>query len=87
MKELKLAKDLLVQVVDNEAVIVSPEQGMITSVNETGAFLVMYIQENNGADKDELVDALAREYNGGKEDFEKDITAFIEEMKNQKILE
>jgi len=87
MKKIKLIKDILIQEIDNEAVIVSPNQGMITTVNETGAFLILYIQDKKETTFEDLINVLSIEYDISKELIINDVKLFIREMKNNKIVE
>lgn len=86
MKQFTLADDILVQNIDNEAVIVSPEGGMITTINETGAFLIAYIKEHNSCTQKELIEVLSKEYNVQDELVITDIELFLKEMIENKIL-
>ncbi|AXG70713.1 coenzyme PQQ synthesis protein D (PqqD) [Kordia sp. SMS9] len=86
MKPLKLAEDVLVQNIDNEAVIVTPTGGMITTVNETGAFLINFLKTHEQSDETSLVNALMKEYDISKDAVVDDVKAFIKEMKNNQII-
>lgn len=86
MKQLKLAEDVLVQNIDNEAVIVTPTGGMITTVNETGAFLINFLKTHEHSDETSLVNALMKEYDISKDAVVDDVQAFIKEMKNNQII-
>lgn len=86
MKQLKLAEDVLVQNIDNEAVIVTPTGGMITTVNETGAFLINFLKTNENSDETSLVNALSQEYKISKDVVVDDVQNFIKEMENHQII-
>lgn len=86
MKQLKLAEDVLVQNIDNEAVIVTPTGGMITTVNETGAFLINFLKTHENSDETSLVNALTQEYNISKDVVVDDVQKFIKEMENHQII-
>jgi len=58
--------------------------GMVT-INETGAFLWQILE--NGADKEDLLEALMKEYDVNEEDAKKDITAFLKNLYNGKLLD
>lgn len=79
---------ILRQVLDIYAVIgVGSEAYMpnrIMSVNETGAFLWRMLE--NGAEKQELIDALLREYETDPQTAEKDVDAFLNELKDKKLV-
>ena len=80
---------ILRQVLDIYAVIgVGSEAYMpnrIMSVNETGAFLWHMLE--NGAEKQELIDALLREYETDPQTAEKDVDAFLNELRDKKLVE
>jgi len=80
---------ILRQVLDIYAVIgVGSEAYMpnrIMSVNETGAFLWRMLE--NGAEKQELIDALLREYETDPQTAEKDVNAFLNELWDKKLVE
>ncbi len=86
MKQFKLAEDVLVQNIDNEAVIVTPKGGMITTVNETGAFLINFLKTHENSDEESLIAALVKEYNISKDVVVDDVQKFIKEMKNNQII-
>lgn len=80
---------ILRQVLDIYAVIgVGSEAYMpnrIMSVNETGAFLWRMLE--NGAEKQELIDALLREYETDPQTAEKDVDAFLNELQDKGLVE
>lgn len=80
---------ILRQVLDIYAVIgVGSEAYMpnrIMSVNETGAFLWRMLE--NGTEKQELIDALLREYETDPQSAEKDVDAFLNELRDKKLVE
>ena len=57
----------------------------IMSVNETGAFLWRMLE--NGAEKQELIDALLQEYETDPQTAEKDVEAFLNELRDKKLVE
>lgn len=57
----------------------------IMSVNETGAFLWRMLE--NGAEKQELIDALLHEYETDPQTAEKDVDAFLKEMQDKGLIE
>ncbi len=80
---------ILRQVLDIYAVIgVGSEAYMpnrIMSVNETGAFLWRMLE--NGAEKQELIDALLHEYETDPQTAEKDVEAFLKELQDKGLIE
>ena len=57
----------------------------IMSVNDTGAFLWRMLE--NGAEKQELVEALLQEYETDPQTAEKDVEAFLNELRDKKLVE
>ncbi len=80
---------ILRQVLDIYAVIgVGSEAYMpnrIMSVNETGAFLWNMLEKD--ADKQELIDALLREYETDPQTAEKDVDAFLKDLQDKGLVE
>lgn len=80
---------ILRQVLDIYAVIgVGSEAYMpnrIMSVNETGAFLWHMLEK--GAEKQELIDVLLREYETDPQTAEKDVDAFLNELQDKGLVE
>lgn len=57
----------------------------IMSVNETGAFLWRMLE--NGAEKQELIDALLQEYETDLQTAERDVEIFLNELREKKLVE
>ena len=57
----------------------------IMSVNETGAFLWGLLEK--GAEKQELVDSLTKEYDVDAETAEKDVEAFLGRLREKALIE
>ena len=57
----------------------------IMSVNETGAFLWRMLE--NGAEKQEMINALLQEYETDPQTAEKDVEAFLNELRDKKLVE
>jgi hypothetical protein len=87
MKNIKLTEDVLVQSIENQVVVVSPSSGMITTLNETGAFIIEYLINKSIVTNEELVDAISNEFNASKETISADVNVFLEEMTKHKIIE
>lgn len=87
---LKIKKGFMLrQVAGNYIVIGIGEEavdfnGMVT-INETGAFLWKILE--NGADKEDLLEALMKEYDVDEESAKKDITNFLQKLYNGKLLD
>ncbi len=87
MKKIKLTEDVLVQVIEEQAVIVSPSGGMITTVNETGAFIINFLKENENISLETLIIAVENEFAAPKDIIANDVTIFINKMFTNKIIE
>lgn len=80
---------MLRQVMDVYAIIgigreaYNPNQ--IMSVNETGAFLWHLLE--NGAERQELVDALLREYETDEQTAAKDVDAFLGQLREKALID
>lgn len=87
---MKIKEDFILREVAGSYVVV-PVNSLtldfngIINLNETGAFLFEILQR--GADKQELVDSLLREYDVDYERASKDVDAFIDKVKTEGILE
>ena len=57
----------------------------IMSVNETGAFLWNLLA--NGAEKKALVEALLREYDADPQTAEKDVDAFLSQLRDKALID
>ncbi|KGL59134.1 PqqD family protein [Polaribacter sp. Hel1_85] len=86
MEKINLTEDVLVQIIDEQAVIVSPSGGIITTVNETGAFILQFLKNNNNASTEKLVEALQSEFDAPKDIIENDVVSFIDIMLTNKIV-
>lgn len=57
----------------------------IMSLNETGAFLWRILEQ--GAEKQELVDAMLREYDTDAATAERDVDAFLAQLKEKALID
>ena len=57
----------------------------IMSLNGTGAFLWRMLE--NGAERDELAEALVREYDTDRQTAEKDLDAFIARLREKALID
>jgi hypothetical protein len=86
MRKINLTEDVLVQIIDEQAVIVSPSGGIITTVNETGAFILQFLKNNNNTSTERIVEALQDEFDAPKDIIEHDVVSFIDIMLTNKIV-
>lgn len=87
---MKISKQYVIREILGEHIIVPTGQEAIRfqgiiAVNETGAFLVRYLQEHD-ADEEELTQALCRDFEIDSGTARKDIEDFIESVHRQGVL-
>ena len=87
MKIFRLTEDVLSQIIEEQAVLVSPSGGMITTVNETGAFIIEFLKKSEQATLEELIKAVQEKFDASKSIITNDVTAFLEVMLTNKIVE
>ena len=87
MEKINLTEDVLVQIIDEQAVIVSPSGGIITTVNETGAFIIELLKENRTISLTKLIREVQNEFDAPENVITNDVTAFIKEILDSKIIE
>lgn len=88
--QMKISKQYVIREILGEHIIVPTGQEAIRfqgiiAVNETGAFLVRYLQEHD-ADEEELTQALCRDFEIDSGTARKDIEDFIESVHRQGVL-
>lgn len=76
---------LLTQMVYDEAVIVSPQNAMITSLNATGSFLFTLLQQGP-LSLDALLQALVEEFEIDSSVAKADLHAFIAELHGHELV-
>lgn len=86
MKNIKIVDGILLQTIEDNIVVVSPENGMITTINETGAFLLTYLKNEGEATREDFIKVLLSEYNVSDDVVESDVDNFINEMINNNII-
>ena len=87
---MKISKQYVIREILGEHIIVPTGQEAIRfqgiiAVNETGAFLVRYLQEHD-ADEEELVYAVCTAYEVDRETAMKDICEFLDAVRRRGIL-
>lgn len=87
---MKIKEDFVLRKVVDSYVVVPVNQmsldfNGIINLNETGAFLFEILQ--NGAEKEELLSKLLKEYEVSEEVAKKDIDVFLSKVKEADILE
>ena len=59
----------------------------IMTLNDVGTFIWRMLESENGASKEEIVDAVLAEYDASREAVEKDVDRFIIKLQAQKLIE
>ena len=78
------AADVILQVIDREALILKLDDEVAFSLNETGARIGQLIAEGHGID--ELVDILASEYATPRSELEREVTSLVETLLEKGLL-
>lgn len=81
---IKVMPDVITQVVDDDIVLVSPEQGKALVLNKVGAKIWHLI--NEGYNIEEIGSHIAQLYNQPLETVSNDILAFITELESKKLI-
>jgi hypothetical protein len=79
-----LVEKLMEQSVDTEVFVMNQQRAAIHSFNETGGFLWKLVSSKKTFE--EIVDALCKEYDIVKEEAEKDVTEYLQELEKQGLI-
>lgn len=74
----KRSEDTASRVVDGEAVIVIPQKGVVTVLNETGSGIWQLLDGRNSIE--DITNIISSEFDVSREQAEKDTLGFIEEL-------
>jgi len=74
----KESEDTASRMIDGEAVIVTPQKGVVTVLNETGSGIWQLLDGENTVE--DIINAISSEFNVSREEAEKDTLCFIEEL-------
>jgi hypothetical protein len=74
----KRSEDTASRIVDGEAVIVIPQKGVVTVLNETGSGIWQLLDGGNTVE--DIINTISSEFNVSREEAEKDTLCFIEEL-------
>ena len=74
----KRSEDTASRVVEGEAVIVIPQKGVVTVLNETGSGIWQLLDGRNSIE--DIVNIISSEFDVSREQAEKDTLDFIEEL-------
>ena len=74
----KRSEDTASRVVDGEAVIVIPQKGVVTVLNETGSGIWQLLDGRNSVE--DIINIISSEFSVSRQEAEKDTLEFIEEL-------
>ena len=74
----KRSEDTASRVVDGEAVIVVPQKGVVTVLNETGSGIWQLLDGRNSIE--DIINIISSEFSVSRQEAEKDTLEFIEEL-------
>ena len=74
----KRSKDTASRMIDGEAVIVIPQEGVVTVLNETGAGIWQLLDGRNTVE--DIINIISSEFDVSRDQAEKDTLDFIEEL-------
>lgn len=79
MPRLSLAPDVVLRVIEGDALLLKLGRESVFSLNATGARVAQLLVEGRTAR--ELVTQLAREYGAGPDDVERDVLSLVRDLK------
>jgi len=74
----KKSEDTASRIIDGEAVIVTPQKGVVTVLNETGSGIWQLLDGENTVE--DIINTISSEFNVSREEARKDTLDFIEEL-------
>ena len=74
----KRSEDIASRMIDGEAVIVIPQKGVVTVLNETGAGIWQLLDGRNSVE--DIINIISSEFDVSRDQAEKDTLDFIEEL-------
>ena len=77
-QQLSFAPDVVVQVINGEALILKLHEEEVFSLNETGARVAQLIELRRSLG--EVIDTLTDEYETGREQIERDVNDLVQEL-------
>ena len=77
-KVVSLASDVVLQVIDGEALLLKLDDETVFSLNDTGARIAQLISEGQAVDA--MVRALSGEYGRSRENVERDVNSLVQEL-------
>jgi hypothetical protein len=77
-QKFSFAPDVVVQVINGEALILKLQEEEVFSLNETGARVAQLIAE--GRSLDAVIDTLTAEYETSRQDIEREVTDLVQTL-------
>jgi len=74
----KKSEDTASRIIDGEAVIVTPQKGVVTVLNETGSGIWQLLDGRNTVE--DIINVISSEFSVSREEARKDTLCFIEEL-------
>ncbi len=74
----KKSEDTASRIIDGEAVIVIPQKGVVTVLNETGSGIWQLLDGRNSVE--DIINIISSQFDVSREEAEKDTLDFIEEL-------
>jgi len=83
-QKLSFAPDVVVQVINDEALILKLQDEEVFSLNETGARVAQLIDE--GRSLDAVIDTLTAEYETSREDIEREVNDLVQALMSKGLV-
>lgn len=80
----RLAPDVVLQVIDGEALMLKLQDEVVFSLNETGARIAQLISE--GQQIGAIVDILSREYGQSRDDIDREVNRLVQALQARNLL-
>lgn len=80
----KRAKSTASRIIENEAVIVIPKEGLVRILNEAGSRIWQLLDGKNSIE--DIINILSSEFNVTRQGLEKDTLDFIRELKEKEMI-
>lgn len=79
-QKLRTKKYAITRLQDESGVLLSEEDLMVFTLNDTGLFLLEAIEEGRATSEDDLIQMLSREFEVDKEQARQDIHDFLQDL-------
>lgn len=83
-RRLFFASDVVLQVIDGEALVLKLQDETVFSLNDTGARIAQLI--DSGHPIDEVARILAREYGAPREEVEREVKSLVRVLRNKGLV-